>query len=190
MRGKLTTRISRSTTCWNIPAHAGKTSARSSPAVDSQEHPRACGENSLCITGALLMTGTSPRMRGKQGGNAGGQATYRNIPAHAGKTMAPPAMETREVEHPRACGENTFPIIYWLAVAGTSPRMRGKPELHEKGVILQRNIPAHAGKTHSSCHGFTDRSEHPRACGENTHRRMLLLSIGGTSPRMRGKPTD
>ena len=69
-----------------IPAHAGKTVARSPSIVGSEAHPRSRGENrrfrSRCTQGA----GSSPLTRGKHyGGVVDGDAA-RLIPAHAGKT--------------------------------------------------------------------------------------------------------
>ena len=54
-----------------------------------------------------------------------------------------------------------------LSKSGTSPRMRGKHEHRNSCFKYNRNIPAHAGKTHRSRTGYRYRP--------------------GTSPRMRGK---
>ena len=71
---------------------------------------------------------------------------------------------------------------------GTSPRMRGKPLLESHFAKINRNIPAHAGKTGSSSQPPATGAEHPRACGENFENLARLYHIIGTSPRMRGKP--
>jgi len=52
---------------------------------------------------------------------------------------------------------------------------------------VMRNIPAHAGKTHSTKLVRPPNLEHPRARGENRDQvRSLHLQLG-TSPRTRGK---
>ena len=71
----------------------------------------------------------------------------RNIPAHAGKTLAKLFMQLVEAEHPRACGENVTHLIMHDPEHGTSPRMRGK--LGTGAMPRWRS------------------TEHPRACGEN-----------------------
>ena len=50
----------------NIPAHAGKTSARSTSSTMCWEHPRARGENAPPVAASTPYPGTSPRTRGKQ----------------------------------------------------------------------------------------------------------------------------
>ena len=70
---------------------------------------------------------------------------------------------------------------------GTSPRMRGKRTLPVLRAKWHRNIPAYAGKTIIPYLGRVKNSEHPRVCGENCLLMRLFLSLGGTSPRMRGK---
>ena len=70
-------------------------------------------------------------------------------------------------EHPRVCGENSWPKKSSSSRKGTSPRMRGKPSC----LILLR----------------ASQSEHPRVCGENSALLSVASSKPGTSPRMRGK---
>ena len=48
-----------------IPAHAGKTSCLIAVEVDTQAHPRACGENEHFHSFETCKLGSSPRMRGK-----------------------------------------------------------------------------------------------------------------------------
>ena len=92
-------------------------------------------------------------------------------------------------------------------MTGTSPRTRGKLIAAPVPERLDRNIPAHAGKTHyrkptpnaqeehPRARGEnpylggeeTAREEHPRARGENAMEAKALSNLGGTSPRTRGK---
>ena len=74
----------------NIPAHAGKTEYNSAAVGCGAEHPRARGENCVVSSGSPRTIGTSPRTRGKQNPIVGDDVKYRNIPAHAGKTMIDP----------------------------------------------------------------------------------------------------
>ena len=55
---------------------------------------------------------------------------------------------------------------------------------------INRNIPAYAGKTLSRACARIPFPEHPRVCGENLNAEILSAQEVGTSPRMRGKPTD
>ena len=71
-----------------IPAHAGQT-LRPLPGNDhAADHPRACGANIRQRHYALLVAGSSPRMRGKRRGMLPCSISIRIIPAHAGQTCS------------------------------------------------------------------------------------------------------
>ena len=112
----------------------------------------------------------------------------RNIPAYAGKTLHGLRRGLLRREHPRVCGENLPGAHKKFKGAGTSPRMRGKPEHPCFLGLLQRNIPAYAGKTYHLQQKGYQSAEHPRVCGENRLTMFCRRSFCGTSPRMRGKP--
>ena len=125
-------------------------------------------------------------MRGKQASFSTPRMGPRNIPAYAGKTLAPLAVHSALPEHPRVCGENMCETSKMLVFYGTSPRMRGKLNTAFRNASGLRNIPAYAGKTRTTQLSSWVRTEHPRVCGENS------TPAGekpprGTSPRMRGK---
>ena len=131
----------------NIPAHAGKTPSKTTTPSVAQEHPRARGENAHLLRAYRIRIGTSPRTRGKRKGTARAGTKGRNIPAHAGKTLAAAAKASQAGEHPRARGENEYQVCFGRSVAGTSPRTRGKRSLPSEYRRGTGNIPAHAGKT-------------------------------------------
>ena len=54
---------------------------------------------------------------------------------------------------------------------------------------MARITPAHAGKTSRCALLSVARSDHPRACGENTETVTPRFAQSGSPPRMRGKPT-
>ena len=73
-------------------------------------------------------------------------------------------------------------------LAGSSPRVRGKPH----GPVLSGQerglIPARAGKTPIRDTHSGRAAAHPRACGENPQTEAPTLFATGSSPRVRGKP--
>ena len=89
-----------------IPAHAGQTSACDSSASSCPDHPRACGANSVPVTGSKPPVGSSPRMRGKLQHDRVHDGVGRIIPAHAGQTPRPSRRARTCPDHPRACGAN------------------------------------------------------------------------------------
>ena len=127
MRGKLYRSYDLAEDSRNIPAYAGKTGGGPGFRWCPAEHPRVCGENLKWVVSGVMVSGTSPRMRGKHGLGRLGVYAYRNIPAYAGKTTVSSSRCATPQEHPRVCGENRLARAREDAAAGTSPRMRGKP---------------------------------------------------------------
>ena len=187
MRGKLPIIVRALLATGLIPAHAGKTPGLCPARFLPGAHPRACGENGAENSDKDVVTGSSPRMRGKleRWHDAGQEPGL--IPAHAGKTTPYHDRIPRRPAHPRACGENFWQDCPRVGQGGSSPRMRGK---HHRGATIRTDgglIPAHAGKTATAKDRATDALAHPRACGENIPTRSPARPAGGSSPRMRGK---
>ena len=128
-----------------IPAHAGQTASGRPEASCSADHPRACGANKSLSRMSPLRNGSSPRMRGKLLRCRIGQDRHRIIPAHAGQTGGAVRPPRRCPDHPRACGANSTLQKLIRALAGSSPRMRGKPSATAPWRTITRIIPAHAG---------------------------------------------
>ena len=126
-------------------------------------------------------------MRGKPGANGAVVMGERIIPAHAGQTPRPRATPTARTDHPRACGANRRCAMVRQLAYGSSPRMRGKLSPTTSRYNFPRIIPAHAGQTAPYVHRTFCRADHPRACGANVSALSKIISISGSSPRMRGK---
>ena len=90
-----------------IPAHAGKTSWRSSVPPELPAHPRSRGENTTMKLATKLGRGSSPLTRGKPPRNSQYLSIFRLIPAHAGKTRRTSRDVITPWAHPRSRGENT-----------------------------------------------------------------------------------
>ena len=68
------------------PRGRGKRRLTASGPSPSLAHPRAGGENLVCVVHTPLVAGSSPRGRGKQVGCKARVACHGLIPARAGKT--------------------------------------------------------------------------------------------------------
>ena len=66
--------------------------------------------------------------------------------------------------------------------------MRGKPRSISGNRHTDRITPADAGKTIILRVGFLNVWDHPRGCGENAGMYTTRTALGGSPPRMRGKP--
>ena len=131
--------------------------------------------------------GSSPRMRGKQGGRRKLEREIRIIPAHAGQTLAYYKPLQLPSDHPRACGANSALRPSNILQSGSSPRMRGKRRCQLSQMARDRIIPAHAGQTTTVYGRYFGPSDHPRACGANMLSPPTFTVTSGSSPRMRGK---
>ena len=169
-----------------IPAHAGNTQRRTSPARTGAVHPRACGEHASPVSHGRPSGGSSPRMRGTPDAVAGAVVGQRFIPAHAGNTAHSAIAAAHSSVHPRACGEHVPASAPRRATAGSSPRMRGTPFREKRTRRRGRFIPAHAGNTARCRRWSVPPPVHPRACGEHASVLQRVREMSGSSPRMRG----
>ena len=188
MRGKLRTRRLSGPSPRIIPAHAGQTSWVGMNISSLPDHPRACGANLSMGLPESSVTGSSPRMRGKRQRLPQPRCQRRIIPAHAGQTRALGSSPSFRADHPRACGANKRWARGVPSLRGSSPRMRGKPDLIGAGGPRGRIIPAHAGQTPTAVRFPLFPPDHPRACGANPIFSACRWTHFGSSPRMRGKP--
>ena len=150
-----------------IPAHAGKTYGSHTRTVPSWAHPRSRGENASIDAKAAELGGSSPLTRGKRGLGGVPGVVDRLIPAHAGKTARPCARLIRWRAHPRSRGENIQTSSQTVKTSGSSPLTREKRRAGCIDGLVQRLIPAHAGKTDAARPERERAGAHPRSRGEN-----------------------
>ena len=92
-----------------IPACAGNSFSQKRRLVMATVHPRVCGELGSWGQFAMLVGGSSPRVRGTR------------VPL--------PAFPCPTPVHPRVCGELTRVMLRAVVVDGSSPRVRGTPTM-------------------------------------------------------------
>ena len=90
--------------------------------------------------------------------------------------------------HPRSRGENHRLSAGIEDAGGSSPLTRGKPVAVDACVPGVGLIPAHAGKTATSCGRCPPITAHPRSRGENPLPSSTRFVVAGSSPLTRGKP--
>ena len=127
-------------------------------------------------------------MRGKRTESGRQERRVRIIPARAGQTSSGAAELNSDADHPRACGANVADWAALSAVAGSSPRVRGKLSQRYFVAGVKRIIPARAGQTRGHAVPAMRAPDHPRACGANHLLADIADNTAGSSPRVRGKP--
>ena len=169
-----------------IPACAGNTCRILPRFHRHRDHPRVCGEHVIQKKAGVGLTGSSPRVRGTPEGIAFILRACGIIPACAGNTMSTDLALKNLGDHPRVCGEHISTRFFRTLQSGSSPRVRGTPFMRFCAVNLDGIIPACAGNTTLGFERADHNGDHPRVCGEHCAITLLIASISGSSPRVRG----
>ena len=133
------------------------------------------------------MFGSSPLTRGKLVRRLLGGFRWRLIPAHAGKTASASQPSSSCAAHPRSRGENDRAVGHADRGEGSSPLTRGKLPPGQDQAVVDRLIPAHAGKTGCESVLRGAHEAHPRSRGENATNEDPASAYSGSSPLTRGK---
>ena len=107
MRGKAVEMKLAGTVHGITPAHAGKSICFGSKVDVARDHPRACGEKSAQVQCLPRLSGSPPRMRGKEQLASGVRSSAGITPACAGKRCRSPAFRSMPWDHPRMCREKS-----------------------------------------------------------------------------------
>ena len=147
-----------------------------------------CGEHLPRIFTPPLRPGSSPHVRGARAQCGEDAAVGGIIPACAGSTCRPTMVDARLGDHPRMCGEHRSVRGQRHQNRGSSPHVRGAPNVAGDGGTNRGIIPACAGSTPAvvSC-PFRSR-DHPRMCGEHSSVSGPSGNPLGSSPHVRGAP--
>ena len=131
----------------SIPACAGETPQPPGRQALSWVHPRVRGGDAVYGHGDAMVSGPSPRARGRhqQGGDQ--RPASGSIPACAGETLPPSAPRSSGKVHPRVRGGDPDFDFSGMVLTGPSPRARARPIHGGENIRLDRSIPACAGET-------------------------------------------
>ena len=150
-----------------IPACAGSTPCRSTGITPSRDHPRMCGEHPDADSYWRLRAGSSPHVRGAPSSALTTSSSCGIIPACAGSTSRLCASLRTRRDHPRMCGEHITPNPFANAILGSSPHVRGAPNIRPLAGKGDGIIPACAGSTMWRQANSRATWDHPRMCGEH-----------------------
>ena len=105
MRGKARTVCRGFSWAGITPAYAGKRSITHSVVSFIKDHPRVCGEKGEAMATPVPVSGSPPRMRGKDVSSTVWVCRLGITPAYAGKRIVQTLVHTVDRDHPRVCGE-------------------------------------------------------------------------------------
>ena len=100
-------------------------------------------------------------------GLASGFSCLGDHPRVCGEHFVPTIMGSVSLGSSRVCGEHTKLGTFPRTSTGSSPRMRGTPELFDDHGCFLGIIPAYAGNTGWLGSWDTFQGDHPRVCGEH-----------------------
>ena len=130
MRGKVSGSHPYSSRTGITPAYAGKSGAVMGWPCCARDHPRVCGEKRFSAVFQRAMSGSPPRMRGKEDRVLRGVLRVGITPAYAGKSFMWTKFCRETRDHPRVCGEKGKNHPRKPYCEGLPPRVRGKVALH------------------------------------------------------------
>ena len=131
----------------------GKVSSVLVVSIESEDHPRLCGEKVMLLFDSVKSYGSPPPMRGKVLSSGVQIIMSRITPAYAGKRSANEVCSHLNRDHPRLCGEKQCIVSSRSPCSGSPPPMRGKAHRWIVPLSPARITPAYAGKSHPTHSG-------------------------------------
>ena len=186
-RGKPAVRPVSALPAGSIPAWAGETSVIIRPPSSAMVYPRVGGGNRNAARCSAVISGLSPRGRGKPIDDSLWLAVKGSIPAWAGETQNTAAGYCRIPVYPRVGGGNAVHTTGPARIRGLSPRGRGKRRPCNWPGPNPGSIPAWAGETRYALIALAVPAVYPRVGGGNPTGAVAHTRIDGLSPRGRGK---
>ena len=171
-----------------IPALAGTTSHGGSDSSSPPDDPRAGGDDEVPLSNEGRRIGRSPRWRGRRHPTDGLKGMFRTIPALAGTTGRDGVATQRGKDDTRAGGDDSSRAPGEGSASGRSPRWRGRLGYVDRVSVAARTIPALAGTTWGRLWSRSQRSDDPRAGGDDLSSFVAYPQTIGRSPRWRGRP--
>ena len=156
------------------PAHAGNSILRMGERHFQQDHPRTCGEQQSFAPPLVHREGSPPHMRGTELQFEPNSVIFGITPAHAGNSAFQSMTIGLTWDHPRTCGEQIAYDYVDCIRSGSPPHMRGTAVRHLHSAERSGITPAHAGNRATICNFFMHWKDHPRTCGEQALRLVLL----------------
>ena len=167
------------------PAHAGRIWDYFGFPTGIEDHPRACGKNSILALYVSAPMGSPPRMREESKLETLMIVQAGITPAHAGRIIRRDDGTVTFGDHPRACGKNALVVLLLVPLLGSPPRMREELRIKGGSKNCTGITPAHAGRISIAAAMAVSIEDHPRACGKNLQRLKSNRTTPGSPPRMR-----
>ena len=134
--------------------------------------------------------GSSPRVWGQVLFLKMAEIQPRIIPTRVGTSLFPWDSYHILQDHPHACGDKIFVLLFACKNTGSSPRVWGQALIHHGLKLMKRIIPTRVGTR--LCQQYLPKPyrDHPHACGDKGSDLMRPTDTAGSSPRVWGQVSD
>ena len=170
-------------------ACAEQTEATAATTIPERDHLRVCGADEVLEPCVARTYGSPPRVRSRRDGRAIVLQIAGITSACAEQTgsLSRSARSTRD--HLRVCGADGGHRGDDDPGAGSPPRVRSRPTLHQGRPPLLRITSACAEQTRSIRRWTAVTRDHLRVCGADAGFQFLDESRVGSPPRVRSRQT-
>ena len=150
-----------------IPMRVGTRYRQRDNEFSREDHPHACGDKYNCPYPHLQGSGSSPCVWGQDVADDFKAIAGRIIPMRVGTSLLTSALWDSLRDHPHACGDKVYFVIFALDGAGSSPCVWGQA-------------------TATGTDTRTDK-DHPHACGDKEVFTSRFIVYIGSSPCVWGQ---
>ena len=154
-----------------------------------KDHPHACGDKPVLNHLELVAHGSSPRVWGQAALALRGNKGVRIIPTRVGTSLAKHVCRSVCRDHPHACGDKPDSSKTPRPRSGSSPRVWGQADSHQRTALCIRIIPTRVGTRNTIHVALSLDKDHPHACGDKQTATSAPHSVSGSSPRVWGQGT-
>ena len=144
-----------------------------------------CGKDCTLPIPKGSLLGSPPHVRERPGAFRRGRRIAGITPACAGKTSNTNYLKYGYQDHPRMCGKDLACKYSTSDRAGSPPHVRERHICSRKKITAAGITPACAGKTADNTRTPFFFKDHPRMCGKDFKRLILLSIIRGSPPHVR-----
>ena len=169
------------------PARAGKTCKSGLVLSSTEDHPRSCGKDFVCVFRRTSNVGSPPLVRERRCLSFFRTRELRITPARAGKTVVRWQKALIVWDHPRSCGKDNGQRDWQIALTGSPPLVRERHAVRKTIHDKQRITPARAGKTQVPNTVLTRVQGSPPLVRERLDNISVMTSSTGITPARAGK---
>ena len=153
-------------------------------------HPHVCGDDTREAPPSFPTSGSPPRVWGRRRPVVIVVSVMRFTPTCVGTTRTAHPCHHLAAVHPHVCGDDSRAASCDLMASGSPPRVWGRQTLLRHLAWTTRFTPTCVGTTLVRVPRMSRRTVHPHVCGDDLGRRVAVIDVPGSPPRVWGRRCD